>query len=190
VPAPVDFIPTELDGVYLVKGVFFRDQRGFFAETWSEPVWAAKGFHEKFQQDNLSLSARGVLRGMHYQIHPAAMGKLVRCLRGSIFDVAVDLRKGSPSFGKWIGKELSEDNGLALWVPAGFAHGFLALSDHALVHYKCTGFHAPEHERTLAYNCPKVGIAWPFTPTIVSDKDQVAPGLDQAEHNFTYAPKP
>jgi dTDP-4-dehydrorhamnose 3,5-epimerase len=188
VPAPVDFIPTELDGVYLVKGVFFRDQRGFFAETWSEPVWAAKGFHEKFQQDNLSLSARGVLRGMHYQIHPAAMGKLVRCLRGSIFDVAVDLRKGSPSFGKWIGKELSEDNGLALWVPAGFAHGFLALSDHALVHYKCTGFHAPEHERTLAYNCPKVGIAWPFTPTIVSDKDQEAPGLDHAEHNFTFAP--
>lgn len=183
-PAPVKILPTAIEGVLLVKVALFQDQRGFFTELWSEPEWEKHGFRAQFRQDNLSLSARGVLRGLHYQINPGAMGKLVRCVRGAVFDVAVDLRRSSPTYGKWVGQELSEQNGVAMWVPEGFAHGFLALSDHAMVLYKCTSHHQPEHERTLAYNCPKVGILWPAAPLIVSEKDQAAPGLDEAEHNF------
>ena len=114
------------------------------------------------------------------------MGKLVRCLRGAVYDVAVDLRRGSPTFGQHIGMELSAENNLSLWVPEGFAHGFLARSEEALVLYKCTSHHAPEHERALLYADPALGIAWPEAPTIVSPKDRDAPTLDQAEYNFTW----
>jgi dTDP-4-dehydrorhamnose 3,5-epimerase len=184
VPAPVEFTQTELPGVYVVAAKVFADARGYFTETWSAPAWRAKGFDFKFVQDNLSRSERGVLRGMHYQIRPAAMGKLVRCLHGAIYDVAVDLRRGAPTFGKWIARELTAANGLALWVPEGFAHGFLALEDDSLVHYKCTAVHTPECERALAYNCPEVNIQWPFAPATISPKDLEAPCLGNAEYNF------
>ena len=183
-PMMAKFTPTPMEGVLIVETGFFHDERGFFTETYSERVWREQGFTETFLQDSMSLSARGTLRGMHYQLAPHGMGKLVRALTGSIFDVAVDLRKGSPSFGQWYGRELSGANGLALWIPVGFAHGFVALEDNTLVHYKCTTTHAPESERSLSYRCPRVNVAWPMEPSIVSKKDAEAPGLDEAEYNF------
>ncbi len=183
---PVTFSKTEIDGVLTVEVGVFRDERGFFTETYSREVWEGQGFTEVFVQDNLSLSAKGTLRGMHYQLAPYSMGKLVRAVTGSVFDVAVDLRRGSPTFGKWVGRTLSGENGLALWIPAGFAHGFIALEDETLVYYKCTAAHAPEAERSLSYNDPQVGIEWPLEPTIVSEKDAHAPPLQQAEYNFVY----
>jgi len=185
-PMPVTIEPTDVPDVLIVRTGCARDDRGYFSESYSRRMWAEAGFTKDFVQDNVSFSAKGTLRGMHYQIHPEAMGKLVRCLRGSIFDVAVDLRDGSPTFGKWIGQELSEENQLSFWVPVGFAHGFLALEDDTLVHYKCTAHHAPEHERALNYNCPDVGIQWPFEPTRITDKDRDAPTLSAAEFNFTH----
>jgi dTDP-4-dehydrorhamnose 3,5-epimerase len=151
-------------------------------------MFAAAGLRETFVQDNLSASRKGTLRGLHYQLASGGcgMGKLVRAVRGSIFDVAVDLRRGSPSFGKWVGQTLSAENGLALWVPIGFAHGFLSLEDDAVVLYTCTSTHAPEAERSLRYSDPDVGIRWPFPPTLMSPKDEAAPLLDAAEFDFTY----
>lgn len=185
-PMPVVFEKTGFDRLYVVKTGIARDERGFFAETYSKNVFGEAGFTEEFVQDNLSESARGTLRGMHYQIHPQAMVKLVRCVKGAVYDVVVDLRRGSPTFGKWWGHELSERDGLSLWIPIGFAHGFLALEDGTLVQYKCTGHHSPACERALSYRCPKVGIRWPFDPAIISRKDAAAPVLDQAEFNFVY----
>lgn len=177
---------TALEGVLALRTEIFRDHRGFFCEMYSSQAFADAGLPHTFVQDNLSESARGVLRGMHFQVLPDGMGKLVRCVKGAIFDVAVDLRLGSPTYGRWAGRELSESNGLALWIPVGFAHGFLALSGGALVHYKCTHLYTPQAERTLSYCCPKVGIEWPETPRIISEKDATAPGLDEVNHNFVY----
>ncbi len=174
------FTPTEIPAVMLVESSVYADERGFFTETHNVKTWAEEGFHETFVQDNLSLSAKGTLRGMHYQIAPHGMGKLVRAVRGSVFDVAVDLRKNAPTFGKWVGRTLSEENGAALWVPVGFAHGFLALEDDSLVYYKCTGVHTPAAERSLVYSDAAVGIAWPFAPTRVTQKDMAAPLLKDA----------
>ena len=185
-PMPVEITTTEIDGVLVVKTGIFWDERGFFSETYSKNVWADAGFKEDLVQDNLSKSAKGTLRGMHYQLAAHGMGKLVRAVTGAVFDVAVDLRRGSPSFGKWVGRELSAENGLTLWVPVGFAHGFVALEDDSLVAYKCSGHHAPEGERALRYNDPEVGIAWPLEPTIVSEKDATAPLLKDADYDFDY----
>lgn len=185
-PMPVKLIETELPGALLVQTGRIADDRGFFAETYSRPVWRDAGFAPEFVQDNLSMSQRGVLRGMHYQLEPHALGKLVRAVSGAIFDVGVDLRKGSPTFGKWIGHELSAENNLALWLPPGFAHGFLALQDNSLVIYKCTHIHTPEAERAFHYADPQVNILWPIEPTVVSEKDAAAPTLQNAEHNFIF----
>lgn len=186
-PMKVDLVETELPGVLEVHTQVARDDRGFFTELHSQRAWADAGLEADFVQDNLSESHRGVLRGIHYQIEPEAMGKLVRVLTGSIFDVAVDLRRGSPTFGRWVGRELTADQPVALWVPAGFGHGFMALDDHSLVLYKCTGFHAPAFERSLNYADPEVGIEWPFEPTTVSQKDKDAPMLAGADYNFQYS---
>jgi len=186
-PMPVKITETEIPDVKIVETGLFRDHRGFFSESYSVPMWEAAGFAEDFVQDNLSKSAKGVLRGMHYQLLPDGMGKLVRCVSGAVFDVAVDLRQGSPTFGKWVGRELNGENQLSLWVPVGFAHGFVSLADDSLVHYKCSGVHSPACERALRYNCPEVGIEWPLDPTIISEKDAAAPGLADADYNFTYA---
>lgn len=182
-PMPIELMRTPLEGVILIKSRVIADNRGYFTEIYSRMMWEDAGIKENFVQDNVSQSSRGVLRGMHYQLAPQAQGKLVRCLKGIIFDVAVDLRKSSPNFGQWYGHELSEENETAMWVPEGFAHGFIALSE-ACVLYKCTRHHAPEYERSLSYKCPDVKIQWPIEATIISTKDMDAPTLKDADHNF------
>jgi dTDP-4-dehydrorhamnose 3,5-epimerase len=183
---PIEITESPLPGALLIKTKLIHDDRGYFAEAWSEPVWTSYGLDFDFRQDSLSNSRKGVLRGMHYQLVPHEMGKLIRVVRGSIFDVGVDLRKGSPTFGKWVGYTLSAENGLLFWLPSGFAHGFLALEDDTTVYYKSTFHHTPESERSLAWNDPAVAIEWPSAPEVVSPKDQSAPGLDQAEYNFVF----
>jgi len=185
-PKLVEFIPTEIENVLIVKPHVFGDDRGFLTETYSERNWALEGFRASFVQDNLSLSSKGTLRGMHYQLEPHAMGKLVRAVTGAVFDVGVDLRRGSPTFGRWVGRTLRAEDHAALWLPPGFAHGFVALEDHTLVYYKCTEFYTPEAEASLAYNDPDVGIEWPIEPTSISRKDLGAPRLKDAKYNFVY----
>jgi dTDP-4-dehydrorhamnose 3,5-epimerase len=179
-PLP-ELTPTALPGVLLVKTPLFGDDRGYFTEAYSQLNWAAAGFTETFVQDNMSCSAAGTLRGMHYQIDPDAQGKYVRVVRGAAFDVAVDIRRGSPTFGKWVGYQLDDRNKLALWIPTGFAHGFLALEDHTLLYYKSTHPYAPHNERAFHYADPAVGIEWPEQPRVLSGKDAAAPPLEQAE---------
>ena len=169
--------------VVLIEPKVFGDDRGFFMESFNQRAFnAATGTDHRFVQDNHSRSGRGVLRGLHYQIRQP-QGKLVRVTSGAVFDVAVDLRKSSPTFGQWVGAELSDDNHHQLWVPPGFAHGFLVLSNSADFLYKTTDYYAPEHERSLAWNDPDLAIAWPevgAAPTL-SAKDAVAPSLARAE---------
>jgi len=185
-PMPVAFKKTEIPDVLEVTTGRFDDDRGFFTETYALPTWSAGGFEGTFVQDNLSLSKKGTLRGMHYQLSDRGMGKLVRVVRGAIFDVAVDLRRGSPTFGKWVGRTLSGEGSMALWVPVGFAHGFVALEDDSYVWYKCTGAHAPEAERSLRYSDPSVGVEWPIEPTVISQKDADAPLLADADYDFVH----
>jgi len=185
-PMPVEFVETEIEGVLEVKVGRIGDDRGFFSEAYSDLTWREQGFNETFLQDSMSMSAKGTLRGMHYQIEPAGMGKLVRVITGSIFDVGVDLRKGSPTFGKWVGRTLTAENGVALWFPIGFAHGFVALEDRTIVYYKCTNVHTPEAERALSYKDPTVAIEWPVQATNISPKDAEAPCLADAECNFVF----
>ena len=168
----MEFVETELPGVILVKPKIFGDDRGFFAELYHQGKFREGGITESFVQDNLSRSQRGVLRGLHYQIqHP--QGKLVMVLAGEIFDVAVDMRQSSPHFGKWVGVELSAENRHTLYVPPGFAHGFIVRSETADVLYKCTDLYHPEHERTLIWNDSQVGIDWGTAEEpILSGKDQ------------------
>jgi len=164
-------IPTSLPGVFILEPRVFGDERGFFFESYNEQAMAEIGITEKFVQDNHSCSSRNVLRGLHYQVrHP--QGKLVRAAEGEILDVAVDMRRSSPSFGRWEAVRLSGENKRMLWIPVGFAHGFRVISDKAQVLYKATDFYAPEHERTLAWNDPDLKINWELDgePT-VSAKD-------------------
>ena len=184
-PMQVKIEATEIEAVCEVHTGRFDDERGFFSESYSKEMWARAGFEEVFVQDNLSQSCRGTLRGMHYQLEPHGMGKLVRCVIGAVYDVAVDLRKGSSTYGRWVGRELSATNGLSLWVPVGFAHGFVALEDETLVHYKCTSIHAPDSERALSYRDPDVAIDWPLAPSVISEKDEAAPMLAEVESNFS-----
>ncbi len=185
-PMPVKIRETDFPGVLEIECGCFFDERGFFSEVYSEPIWREAGFTDAFLQDNLSLSTKGTLRGMHYQIDPHGMGKLVRVVKGAVFDVGVDLRRGSPTFGKWLGRTLTADNRMALWFPSGFAHGFVALEDDTLVYYKCNATHNAEHERSLNYADPEVAIEWPLEPTIISKKDAAAPLLADAEYNFVF----
>jgi dTDP-4-dehydrorhamnose 3,5-epimerase len=172
-------LPVSLPGVRLFEIPIFRDDRGFFIERWNEAKWTSSlGFSQAFVQDNHSRSRPGVLRGLHYQLDPK-QGKLVSCLRGRVFDVAVDLRAGSKTFGEWFGTELSEENGKAIWIPHGFAHGFCVLGDElADVVYKVTGAWNPKTENGLIWNDPKVGIEWPLKQPILSPKDIALPGLE------------
>ncbi len=188
-PMPVTIKPTEIESVLEVETGLFEDDRGFFSESYSKQIWQQAGFDEVFVQDNLSKSCRGTLRGMHYQLEPYGMGKLVRCVQGAVFDVAIDLRKGSPTYAEWVGRELNANNNLSLWVPIGFAHGFVALEDDSLVHYKCTEIHTPQAERAVSYKDPRIGIEWPITPTVISQKDEDALSLADAEANFQFQPQ-
>jgi dTDP-4-dehydrorhamnose 3,5-epimerase len=177
----VQVIDTALAGVKLIEPRVFGDERGFFMESWNAKTFAEAGLDVKFVQDNHSRSARGVLRGLHYQIGPA-QGKLVRVVSGAVFDVAVDLRRSSPTFGQWLGYELSAANHRMLWVPPGFAHGFLTLQDGTDFLYKCTELYTPSAEHCLAWDDPTVGVEWPLdgiTP-LVSDKDRVGKSLAEA----------
>jgi dTDP-4-dehydrorhamnose 3,5-epimerase len=169
--------PTELEGVLIVDTDFFRDERGFFIESYHRQRYREHGIDAEFVQDNHSRSKRGVLRGIHYQDMRAPMGKLVRCLAGAILDVAVDLREGSPTFGKSVTVELTEENARQLWVPPGFGHAFVTLSDSADVFYKCSGIYAPETEGSVAWNDPELAIAWPVQEPILSAKDARAPSF-------------
>ena len=176
-----------LDGPLLLTPKVFGDDRGYFLESWNRRNFAdALGIPEaevpSFVQDNQSRSCRGVLRGLHYQVAPEAQAKLVRCVAGEIFDVAVDLRRNSPSFGQWTGARLSGTNHRQLWVPVGFAHGFLTLSDTAEVLYKTVGYWNRSCERSLRWNDPTIGIEWPSTgiEPLLADKDAAAPGLAEA----------
>lgn len=171
-------------GVLLLEPKVFEDDRGFFLESFNQTAFEdLVGAPISFVQDNHSMSARGVLRGLHYQLPPSAQGKLVRVTRGTVFDVAVDIRRTSPTFGDWAGYELSEDNFRQLWVPEGFAHGFLALTNSAEVQYKTTAYYEPDTDRSIRWDDPAIGIEWPhdgITP-IVSTKDAAAPNLSDAE---------
>ena len=181
------FIETALPGVVLIEPAVFADDRGFFMETYHAGRFAEAGIDAAFVQDNHSRSARGVLRGLHYQ-EPNPQGKLVRCTRGSLFDVAVDIRTGSPTFAKWYGTELSESNRRMLWVPPGFAHGFCALSDEADLVYKCTALYDGKADRSILWNDPDIAIAWPISSPLLSPKDAAAPPLRAAHPLPRFAP--
>jgi dTDP-4-dehydrorhamnose 3,5-epimerase len=178
----MEFEPTRLPEVVLIKPRVFGDARGFFFETWQEQRFADAGIGMSFVQDNHSHSTRYTLRGLHFQVEQP-QGKLVRVTRGKAFDVAVDIRRSSPRFGQWIGVELSDANHHMLWVPPGFAHGYLALSEEIDFLYKCTDYYAPQHERTIRWDDPQLGVEWPLPPgvaPILSSKDAVAPVLRHA----------
>jgi dTDP-4-dehydrorhamnose 3,5-epimerase len=182
---PFEFIRLEIPDVVLIKPKVFEDDRGFFMETYKASDFAKAGIDFSFSQDNHSKSKKGVLRGLHYQLEPKAQGKLVRCIKGKIWDVAVDLRLGSPWFGKWIAVELSKENKCMLWIPAGFAHGFVALEDSEII-YKCTEEYDPTFDRGIIWNDPEINIPWPIKKPTLSPKDAKLPALKDAEINFYY----
>jgi dTDP-4-dehydrorhamnose 3,5-epimerase len=179
----MNVIQTALPGVLLFEPRVFGDERGFFFESFNDKLFTqAVGAPVAFVQDNHSRSSRGVLRGLHYQLPPHAQGKLVRVVRGEVFDVAVDIRAGSPTFGRWVGEVLSEQNKRQLWIPPGFAHGFVTLSETADFLYKTTDFYAPQAERCIAWNDPAIGIRWPYEgQPQVSAKDAQGVALGAAE---------
>lgn len=181
---PFTFHRLAIPAVVLVQARAFPDDRGYFLETYKRSDFVAGGISEHFVQDNCSHSVRGVLRGLHYQKDPAAQGKLVCAVRGTIFDVAVDMRQGSPTFGQWVGEELSNENQRLLYVPPGFAHGFCVLSAEAEVVYKVTAEYAPQQDRGIRWNDPAVGVAWPVREPILSPKDAALPLLAEADNNF------
>ena len=179
-----NFTPTEIDGVYIIEPQLFGDERGYFMETYSEKDFREAGLDYSFVQDNQSSSRRGVLRGLHFQkTHPQA--KLVRVLRGEVFDVAVDLRSGSPTYGKWVGVLLSGENKKQLMIPRGFAHGFVVVSDTAEFAYKCDDFYHPEDEGGIRFDDPDVAIDWPDVGELtLSEKDQYHPTLKESNIKF------
>jgi len=183
---PFIFKRLEIPDVVLIEPKIFGDDRGFFMETYKYSEFRKNGIEYGFVQDNHSKSRKGVLRGLHYQLRPMEQGKLVRCIRGRIWDVAVDIRKGSPWYKKWVAVELSEENKLMLWIPPGFAHGFVALEDNTEVVYKVTKEYAPELDRGIIWNDPDIGIEWPIENPILSEKDSKLPRLRDAENNFIY----
>ena len=176
----------EVPEVFLIEAHAYEDNRGWFMETYKYSEFAAHGITETFVQDNCSHSVRGVLRGLHYQKHPKAQAKLVQVLRGEIFDVEVDLRKGSPSYGRWVGVTLSGHDRRMLYVPVGFAHGFCVLSETADVVYKVSAEYTPEFDRGILWNDPEIGIRWPLENPILSPKDSRLPPLRKADSDFSY----
>lgn len=179
------FIETSLQGVFLLEPNIFGDNRGFFMETYNAKIFQELGIEQSFIQDNHSLSVpAGTLRGLHYQLAPKAQTKLVRCIRGAIYDVAVDIRKGSPTFGEWVGVILSEYNKRQLLVPKGFAHGFCTLVENTEVNYKVDEYYSPENDRGIRWSDPEIGIDWPVSNPVLSEKDQVHPLLKDVDNNF------
>jgi dTDP-4-dehydrorhamnose 3,5-epimerase len=182
----IEFEPTRLDGVILVKPVVWKDERGFFLETYHAEKYRDGGIAAPFVQDNQSFSVYGTLRGLHAQIR-YPQGKLVRAIVGEIFDVAVDARPDSPSFGQWVGATLSSENHHQLYVPPGYVHGFVVTSETAHVQYKCTDFYHPEDEISVLWNDPEIGIDWPVDAPILKEKDAQAPRLAEIVHRLRSA---
>ncbi len=179
----MNVVPTELPGVLRLQPRLFGDARGAFFEVWKEPAYREAGIVGPFVQDNVSHSIRGTLRGLHFQ-HPTAQGKLVQVLAGKVFDVAVDVRRGSPTFGRSVAAILDAERHEQLWIPAGFAHGFLVISERATFFYKCSALYSPAHERAVRWDDPALGIAWPLPdgkPPLLSGKDAAAPTLAESD---------
>jgi dTDP-4-dehydrorhamnose 3,5-epimerase len=183
---PFSFQRLEIPDLLLIEPGVLSDNRGFFMETYKHSEYAAQGIKHAFVQENHSRSSRRTLRGLHYQKDPMAQGKLVRVITGEIFDVALDIRKGSPTYGRWVGVTLSEENNRMLYVPRGFAHGFCVLSEEAEVIYKVTQEYAPEYEAGIVWNDSSLGIEWPLNDPILSERDRAWPGLQGADNNFVY----
>jgi len=177
---PFDFIKCDLPGVVIVAPRVFEDERGFFLETYKKTDFIENGIDIEFHQDNHSLSAKHVLRGLHYQTPPAGQAKLVRVIRGAAWDVAVDIRRDSATFKKWFAVELSEANKKMLYIPEGFAHGFVALTDDTHLIYKCSREYSPENDAGIIWNDPGIGIEWPVGNPLLSEKDKVLPWLEEA----------
>jgi len=179
----MEFIKTDIDGLILIKPKVHNDSRGFFLESYSAPLFAAAGIGCVFVQDNHSKSVvRGVLRGLHFQRPPFEQSKLVRAVKGSVFDVAVDLRRGSPTFGRWRGFELSERNFNMLFIPKGFAHGFCTLEENTEIMYKVDNPYSPAHDAGIIWNDPDIGVDWPVSEPVLSEKDKALPRLAAAEN--------
>ena len=185
----MEVIKTEIEGVVIIEPKIFGDERGYFFESFNAAEFASKvGVNTVFVQDNESKSKYGVLRGLHFQKGEFAHSKLTRVVEGRVIDVAVDIRLGSPTFGKYVAVELSKENKRQLFIPRGFAHGFAVLSEEAVFQYKCDNLYAPDHEGAIAWNDPKIGIDWQIRPedVILSEKDRKHPTLDEAEELFDY----
>ena len=184
----MNIIQTDIHGLMVIEPKVFGDARGYFYESYNQNELAKAGIHTVFRQDNQSFSRYGVIRGLHFQLPPYAQTKLIRAVEGIIYDVAVDLRKGSPAFGKWFGIELSAENKKQLYIPQGFAHGFSVLSEQVTIQYKCDNFYHPQAEGGLRYNDPQLGIDWKvdIAKAIVSDKDKILPALSELETNFVF----
>ena len=177
---------TDISGLLVIEPQTFADERGFFVETYSRERYREAGIAGEFVQDNLSVSKKGVIRGLHYQAPPFAQGKLVSVPRGRVLDVAVDIRTGSPTFGQFVSVELSAENHKQFWIPAGFAHGFVTLEDDTIFMYKCTNVYSKEHDRGVRWNDPAIGIEWGVTDPIVSAKDEQHPFLADIAKEFAF----
>lgn len=184
----MEFTKTNLEGVLVIEPKVFGDHRGLFMETYSEAAFSKHGLNLEFVQDNHSFSAaKGTLRGLHYQLNPKAQTKLVRCTKGAIYDVVVDIRRGSPTYGEWFGIELSAENKKQLLIPKGFAHGFMTITEGVEVQYKVDELYAPECDGGILWSDPDIGIVWPLDiQPVLSAKDEKAPRFAEVEHNFVY----
>jgi dTDP-4-dehydrorhamnose 3,5-epimerase len=180
------FMETKIPGLKIIQPDLHRDSRGFFFESYKRSDFSAHGITDHFLQQNISVSAKNVLRGLHFQVNPAGQGKLVSVMSGSILDVAVDLRRHSPTFGRYVSVELKASEGKLFWIPVGFAHGFLSLEDSTKVSYLTTGEYSPEHERGVIWNDPDIGIRWPTLSPIIAERDSRYPKLKEADINFEY----
>lgn len=185
----MNVIPTEIPDVVLIEPKVFSDLRGYFFESYNEESFRAMGIDEHFMQDNQSKSVISTIRGLHFQLPPHEQGKLVRVVRGRIFDIAVDIRRGSPWYGQWVGRELSAENRMMLWIPAGFAHGFVVREDETIVSYKCTRVYHRESEASIRWNDPELAIDWGVENPVVSEKDSNVPFLADIESPFIYTGK-
>jgi len=180
----MEVIKTEISGLLIIKPKIFEDSRGYFYESYNKEVFREAGIDLEFVQDNQSLSSKGVLRGLHFQNPPYGQGKLIRVLSGSVLDVAVDIRKDSPTYGKWVSAELSAANKLMFWIPPGFAHGFVTLEDNTTFFYKCTEFYNSESEGGILWNDPELNIDWEITDPLLSEKDKICPLFRKLESEF------
>ncbi len=183
----MQIVPSEIPGVLVIKPDVFEDTRGYFFESFNEEKFIENNLEMKFVQDNVSRSGKGTIRGLHYQAGDKVQGKLCQVIMGKVLDVAVDIRFGSPTFGKYVAQELSEENHIQLWIPRGFAHGFSVLSDYAIFLYKCTDFYSREQERTIVYNDPQLNIDWRVDNPVVSQKDLNGKSLAEIDRDFIYS---